>query len=159
MKEKITEMEYRLNDSDRILNIAVNSDVEFLLDTISSLKEYTIRMAEEINQEKMSYPFLIRKILNRENFSLARYQDGEWSCMLEIQPHFSRKLENSPSVAKELKKNSKILLDIIKSKPNYYISVNAGTLDERSSLAWPLIKNIKTFLHLFSFKILIILPN
>jgi hypothetical protein len=71
---------------------------------------------------------------------MVRYQDGEWTCMLKIEPHFTNKI---PKYGPEVDKLGDDLLNIIKENPEYYISVNAGTFYERSALVWPYIKKIK----------------
>ena len=71
---------------------------------------------------------------------MVRYQDGEWTCMLKIEPHFTNKI---PKYGIEIDKLGDEMLRIIESKPEYYISVNAGTFYERAGIVWPYIKDLK----------------
>lgn len=139
-----------INDSDREILLREkflkgkleSSDLEYLYDTIKCLKEHIIKVSENLHKEQISYPLLVTKIKNLENFSMSRYQDGEWTCMLKIEPHYTNKM-SSRKFKEEIDKVSEIMLKIIKSNPKYYISVNAGTLDQRSSYIWPIIKKIE----------------
>ena len=115
-------------------------EFEYFLKSNESLKEYIIKYSENISDDYMSYPVILRKISKVRNFTLMRYQDGEWTCMLKIEPHFKNKI---PKYGKEIGFLGNILLDIIKEKPKYYISVNAGTFHERAGLVWDYLKDIK----------------
>ena len=139
-----------INDSDREVIIREKflrkefseDDLNYFLDTINSLKQYIIKVSENLHREQISYPLMVNKIINSENFSMTRIQDGEWTCMLKIEPHYTNKM-SSKFKKYEIDKQSERLLEIIKSNPKYYISVNAGTFDQRSNFVWPLIKKIE----------------
>ena len=146
--EKIDGLRKMINDGDYFSSkdnhSHIKNEVDYVLSSNECLKEFIIRLAEKIEWEYMSYPVVINKINNFDNFTLVRYQDGEWSCMLRIEPHYSRKYRNGPRP--RLEPLSDGLLKIIKQKPEYYISVNAGTFDERVGLAWPYLKDLKNLI-------------
>ena len=118
----------------------LKGEVDYILSSNMCLKDFIIKSSDNINKEYFSYPVLVRKILEKENFTMVRYQDGEWTCMLKIEPHFTNKI---PKYGPEVDKLGDDLLSIIKENPEYYISVSAGTFYERSALVWPYIKKIK----------------
>ena len=148
-----------INESDRILLLEplfervkeektdevlalLKEELDFLVESNASLKEYVISNANEINTEYFSYPLLVRKVLDKENLTLVRYQDGEWTCMLKVEPHFSNKI---PKYGIEIDALGDQLLEIIKSKPEYYISTLAGTFYERAAIAWPYLRELQNF--------------
>lgn len=118
----------------------LKSEVDYILSSNICLKDFIIKSSDNINKEYFSYPVLVKKIIEKENFTMVRYQDGEWTCMLKIEPHFANKISK---YGPEVDKLGDDLLNIIKENPDYYISVNAGTFYERSSLVWPYVKKIK----------------
>ena len=118
----------------------LKGEVDYILSSNMCLKDFIIKSSDNINKEYFSYPVLVRKILEKENFTMVRYQDGEWTCMLKIEPHFTNKI---PKYGIEVDKLGDEMLKIIQSNPEYYVSVNAGTFHERSALVWPYIKKIK----------------
>ena len=146
--EKIDGLRKMINDGDYFSSednhSHIKNEVDYVLSSNEYLKEFIIRLAEKIEWEYMSYPVVINKINKIDNFTLVRYQDGEWSCMLRIEPHYSRKYRNGPRP--RLEPLSDELLDILKQKPEYYITVNAGTFDERVGLAWPYLKDLKNLI-------------
>jgi hypothetical protein len=150
-------MERPINESTRLLNLQqiieraraeksdeafnmLTAEIDFLIESNSCLKEYVIKNADKINNEYFSYPVLVRKVLDIEHFTMVRYQDGEWTCMLKVEPHFSNKILK---YGKELDEIGDQLLEIVKSNPDYYISTVAGTFYERASIAWPFLKKLK----------------
>ena len=152
-------MERPINESDRILLLdnliekvkkektdelidLLKKEIDFLIESNSCLKDYVIRRADEIHEEYFSYPFIVNKVLNKENFTMVRYQDGEWTCMLKMEPHFTNKISK---YGKEVDLLGDMMLDIVKSKPDYYISTIAGSFYERASLVWPFLKDLKNF--------------
>ena len=118
----------------------VKNEIDYILSSSMCLKDFIIKSSDNINKEYFSYPVLVKKILEKENFTMVRYQDGEWTCMLKIEPHFTNKI---PKYGLEIDHLGDVLLDIIKENPEYYVSVNAGTFHERSALVWPYIKKLK----------------
>ena len=118
----------------------LKNEFEYFLKSNESLKEFIIKSSNGISDDYMSYPVILRKINKVKNFTLMRYQDGEWTCMLKIEPHFKNKI---PKYGTEIGPLGDVLLDIIKEKPKYYISVNAGTFYERAGLVWDYIKDIR----------------
>ena len=133
----ISEIKFKLNEEE-FTNL--KEEIEYLLLSNLSCKEYIIKLSENINKEYFSYPLLVEKVKNIENFTMVRYQDGEWTCMLKIEPHFTNKI---PKYGIEVDKLGDEMLKIIQSNPEYYVSVNAGTFHERSALVWPYIKKLK----------------
>jgi hypothetical protein len=152
-------MERPINESDRILNLQplierfklekseeclelIQKEIDFLVESNACLKDYVITNADNINREYFSYPVLVRKVLEKENFTMVRYQDGEWTCMLKVEPHFTNKI---PKYGEEIDPLGDQMLEIIKSKPTYYISTLAGTFYERAAIAWPFLRKLKNF--------------
>ena len=133
----ISEIKFKLNEEE-FTNL--KEEIEYLLLSNLSCKEYIIKLSENINKEYFSYPLLVEKVKNIENFTMVRYQDGEWTCMLKIEPNFTNKI---PKYGIEVDKLGDEMLKIIQSNPEYYVSVNAGTFHERSALVWPYIKKLK----------------
>jgi len=74
---------------------------------------------------------LMDKIRNGDNFHIARYNDGEWVCMLRIAPHFSQLIRRHGHNPEEFTKISEVLLAIIDSVPQYYIGIDSNTRAER----------------------------
>ena len=142
--ERITELSKIINDesnfSSKKSQQIIKSEVDYFLNSNQFLKEFIINLSEKISYDYMSYPVMIRNIIKVRNFTLVRYQDGEWTCMLKIEPHFSNKI---PKYGSEIGPLGDVLLNIIKETPDYFISVNAGTFYERAGLVWPYIKNLK----------------
>jgi hypothetical protein len=133
----ISEIKFKLNEEEFT---KLKEEIEYLLLSNLSCKEYIIKLSENINKEYFSYPLLVEKVKNIENFTMVRYQDGEWTCMLKIEPNFTNKI---PKYGIEIDKLGDEMLKIIQSNPVYYVSVNAGTFHERSALVWPYIKKLK----------------
>jgi 6-pyruvoyl-tetrahydropterin synthase len=140
----------KMNDSD-IIDIINNklkdgiideSDFKFLIDSNRNLKDYIIKTSENLHRVSLSYPELLNKLDKKENFSMMRIQDGEWTCIFKIEPHYTNKMltrYKSKDIIDEL---SLKLFEIVKNRPNYYICVNAGTLDQRINIVWPHIKHL-----------------
>ena len=133
----ISEIKFKLNEEEFT---KLKEEIEYLLLSNLNCKEYIIKLSENINKEYFSYPLLVEKVKNIENFTMVRYQDGEWTCMLKIEPNFTNKI---PKYGIEIDKLGDEMLKIIQSNPVYYVSVNAGTFHERSALVWPYIKKLK----------------
>jgi hypothetical protein len=133
----ISEIKFKLNEEEYT---KLKEEIEYLLLSNLNCKEYIIKLSDNINKEYFSYPLLVNKINNIENFTMVRYQDGEWTCMLKIEPHFTNKI---PKYGIEVDKLGDEMLKIIQSNPEYYVSVNAGTFYERAGIVWPYIKNLK----------------
>jgi len=70
---------------------------------------------------------LIQQIKNKESFHIARYNDGEWVFMLQIEPYFSRFIQAHGHNQKEVLVIANKLNSIIHSKPDYYIGVDSDT--------------------------------
>lgn len=128
------------SSTDKEIFIGIKDEIDYFLMSNLNMKEFIIKISDAINNEYFSYPVLIRKVRSKENFTMVRYQDGEWTCMLKIEPHFTNKI---PKYGIEVDKLGDMLLEIIKSKPDYFVSVNAGTFYERAGIVWPYIKNLK----------------
>ena len=133
----ISEIKSKLNEEEFT---KLKEEIEYLLLSNLSCKEYIIKLSENINKEYFSYPLLVEKVKNIENFTMVRYQDGEWTCMLKIEPHFTNKI---PKYGIEVDKLGDEMLKIIQSNPEYYVSVNAGAFHERAGIVWPHIKKLK----------------
>lgn len=73
------------------------------------------------------YLELLEKLKQKNNFQIARYNDGEWIWMLQIKPYYMRYLVNYGGNKLEVDKISKKLLKIIDSIPSYYIGVGSTT--------------------------------
>lgn len=142
--EKINGLINMINNDSYFSNnktkLIIKNEIEYFLNSNEYLKEFIIKLSEKISGESISYPVVINKIKNIDNFTLVRYQDGEWTCMLKIEPHFSNKI---PKYGSEIGPLGDVLLDIIKQNPKYYISLNAGTFHERVGLVWPYVKDLK----------------
>lgn len=145
--EKIDGLRKMINDGDYFSSednyLDIKNEVEYFLKSNEYLKEFIVKLSEKIEWEYMSYPVFVNKIKNIDNFTLARYQDGDWTCMLKIEPHFSKK---ELKYGYEIGPLGETLLDILKQKPEYYITVNAGTLHERVGLVWPYLKDLKNLI-------------
>lgn len=131
--------EVKLNPNEEGFN-KVEKEIEYILSSNEWLKDYIISIAENIGNEYISYPVIVRKIKETENFTLVRFQDGEWTCMLKIEPHFENKVSK---YGEEIGPLGDELLRIIQENPEYYISVNAGTFHERVGVVWEYIKDLK----------------
>jgi len=70
---------------------------------------------------------LMSKIRAGESTQIARYNDGEWIWMLQIQPHYMRYMVNYGGNKAEVDKISEKLLGIIDSCPDYWIGVGSTT--------------------------------
>lgn len=116
------------------------TELSYFIESSNCLKQWVIKNSDNISHEYLSYPSLVKLIKKKKNFSYARYQDGEWTCMLKIEPHFSNKI---PKYGIEIDALGDQLLNIIKSQPKYYIAINAGVLVERSAIVWPYLEKIK----------------
>lgn len=136
---KKTIIDYESNKNEDIF-VGIKDEIDYFLMSNLSMKEFIIKISDAINNEYFSYPVLIRKIRDKENFTMVRYQDGEWTCMLKIEPHFTNKI---PKYGIEIDELGDVMLEIIKSKPEYFISVNAGTFYERAGIVWPYLKSLK----------------
>lgn len=140
-----------LNESDIFSNIRekiknqslTESDLKFLWESNKNLKEYIIKTAENLHRPSLNYPELVSKIIKKENFSFMRIQDGEWTCIFKIEPHYTNKMATREKSKKFIDELSIKIFDIIKKKPKYHIFVNAGTFDERVNLVWPYLKPLE----------------
>ena len=133
----ISEIKSKLNEEEYT---KLKQEIKYLLLSNLNCKEYIIKLSDNINKDYFSYPLLVKIVRDVENFTMVRYQDGEWTCMLKIEPHFTNKI---PKYGIEIDKLGDEMLKIIESKPEYYISVNAGTFYERAGIVWPYIKDLK----------------
>lgn len=76
---------------------------------------------------------LSSKFLRGENFTIARYNDGEWIIGLKIPPFFGQKQKMRLQTTSnedwvKIVKTGNQLIEIIKQSPQYYISVDAFSL-------------------------------
>lgn len=69
---------------------------------------------------------LLSKIKSFDNFSLMRFNDGEWGFAYNIEPFVSHRLKitKRESERNKLIESGKILKNIIQSKPEYLISID-----------------------------------
>jgi hypothetical protein len=81
--------------------------------------------------DETSIPFetidnLFNKIKNFDNFSLMRFNDGEWAFSYNIENFVNNRIEitHRDNKKNELLESGKILKKIIESKPEYIISVD-----------------------------------
>jgi hypothetical protein len=139
-----------MNDTD-IINIIKEKlkngkieevDIDFLLRSNRNLKNYIIKTSENLHRVSLSYPLIIDKLRKNENFSLVRIQDGEWTCIFKIEPHYSNKMSTRLKSKKIIDNLSEKIFEIVKKKPKYYVCINAGTFDERINLVWDYVKPI-----------------
>jgi len=80
------------------------------------------------NLENMSFFHeLMERIQRRDNFHIARYNDGEWTFMLQIEPYYSMFIENHKHNKREVMNISEKLLKIVDSIPPYYIGIDSNT--------------------------------
>jgi len=80
------------------------------------------------NREDFSgFNSLMNKIYNLESVHIARYNDGEWTFMLRIEPHYSKFMRDNNHREDEVEKISQNLLQIIKSSPGYLIGIDSTT--------------------------------
>lgn len=68
----------------------------------------------------MDHTFFLKKLEEKINFSLVRYGDGEWGCILQDKKIIKRLIENNKEKAIVF---SKKFFKILESKPNYYFGV------------------------------------
>jgi hypothetical protein len=76
-------------------------------------------------KKKGLYGDFYNKILNNENFSFARYNDGEWGLILKKNPHYSLICERW---GKEMSKQGEILKEIVNNPVDYYIGISPWVL-------------------------------
>ncbi len=95
---------------------------------IESLKFYTrwVSLGNTIKREKILE--LSNKFTSGENLTIARYNDGEWAYMLRIQPELEASIRKRKHDRNKILNEANKLLEIIKSEPNYYISVDHVSL-------------------------------
>lgn len=89
--------------------------------TWMTISEHNIKL-EEI------YSFR-EKLSNNHNITISRFNDGEWIFMLKIEPYFSQKRKKYPS--QEILHSSERLLEIINNQPEYNISIDTFSLNDR----------------------------
>lgn len=77
---------------------------------------------------------LVEKLLRKEPFQIARYNDGEWVFILKVEPFYSKYIERSNYPVSEIEEISKKLLKVIDSKPSYYIGIDSSTLNPLGSI-------------------------
>jgi len=77
------------------------------------------------------FNLLVNKLRNFQSFHLARYNDGEWIFMLQLEPYYSRFIEEHGHDRLEVEEISKQLLAIIDSSPEYYIGIDSMTRAKR----------------------------
>ena len=70
---------------------------------------------------------LFNKIKSFDNFSIMRFNDGEWGFAYNIEPYLSERLKitNRENDKDKLIKSGKILKNIIQNKPEYLISIDS----------------------------------
>jgi hypothetical protein len=68
---------------------------------------------------------LFTKIKNNNNFSLMRFNDGEWAFSYGIASFIESKIKKRLGYETELLESGKILKNIIESKPEYLISIDS----------------------------------
>jgi hypothetical protein len=76
-------------------------------------------------KKKGSYEYFYNKILNNDNFSFVRYNDGEWGLILKKEPHHSTILRKW---GQEISKQGDLLKDIVNSPIDYYIGISPWVL-------------------------------
>lgn len=140
----------KMNDSD-IIEIILQKfhegnleekDLDYIIESNRNLKDYVISTSEKLYRVNLSYPEVLNMLKNNINFSMSRFQDGEWTCIFKIEPHYTNKMNSRVKFKPIIDKLSEKLLEIIKSNPKYYLCVNAGTFDERINLVWPYLKSV-----------------
>jgi len=70
---------------------------------------------------------LMDKVANKESVHVARYNDGEWTFMLQIEPHYSSFMHKNGHDKNESDAISSRLLEIIKRPPSYCIGIDSTT--------------------------------
>jgi len=87
------------------------------------------------------------------NITIARYNDGEWLVGLQIPPYYEKRksIRLKTTSVKDWYKivdTSKILMKIIKSSPEYDISIDAFSMTDSAMQKHisPIVKNIKSVL-------------
>jgi len=76
-------------------------------------------------KKKGSYGDFYNKILNNENFSFARYNDGEWGLILKKNPNYSVIIKRW---GEEMSKQGEILKEIVNNPVDYYIGISHWVL-------------------------------
>jgi hypothetical protein len=76
-------------------------------------------------KKKGSYGDFYNKILNNENFSFARYNDGEWGLILKKNPNYSVIIKRW---GEEMSKQGEILKEIVNNPVDYYIGISPWVL-------------------------------
>lgn len=77
---------------------------------------------------------LIDKLIRKEPFQIARYNDGEWVFILKMEPLYSKYIQRSNYPSIEIEEISNKMLKVIDSKPPYYIGIDSSTLDPAGSI-------------------------
>jgi hypothetical protein len=76
-------------------------------------------------RQRISYDDFHHKIENSENFSFARYNDGEWGLILKKNPNYSLICERW---GEEMSKQGEILKEIVNNPVDYYIGISPWVL-------------------------------
>jgi len=76
-------------------------------------------------RQRISYNDFHLKIENSENFSFARYNDGEWGLILKKNPNYS---VICGRWGKEMSKQGEILKEIVNNPVDYYIGISPWVL-------------------------------
>lgn len=87
------------------------------------------------------YEKFVSMISNEENFTFVRYGDGEWACMLDLEPHLGvirkRHAPSDPAIF------GKRLLKQLKTKPGYFVGIQPMAYKNWSDLIDPIIEGTK----------------
>jgi hypothetical protein len=76
-------------------------------------------------RQRISYNDFHHKIKNSDNFSFARYNDGEWGLILKKNPNYS---VICGRWGEEMSKQGEILKEIVNNPVDYYIGISPWVL-------------------------------
>jgi len=81
----------------------------------------------ENHEDFTLFDAMVTNLQQKKSFHVARYNDGEWVFMLQIEPFFTNYIRDHKHRLDEVLIISKALVDIINRKPPYYIGIDSTT--------------------------------